>query len=870
MTIFMDKKYNFHESEKRIYQLWEQSKIFSPDKIKSSKKYCNILPPPNANGELHLGHASGYTVMDIFGRFERMKGKKVLLLPGKDHAGIQTQVVFERKLQEERGITRHELGQEKFYEETYAFCLDRANYMRAQEKRIGISADWSREKFTLDPEVSKIAMETFVKMHADGLVYRGRRIINWCPRCATALSDIEVIHKEEDGKLYYIKYPIKNNRKHITVATTRPETMLGDTAVAVHPSDARYKSLIGKTAILPLQNREIPIIADKRVDKEFGTGAVKITPAHDPLDWEIGKDHALSEIQVINEEAKITSKGGVYAGQTALEARENILRDLKQQGLLEKEEGVKINKSICERCKTTIEPLISKQWFVNVDAEKYSLKYEALKIIKAGKIKIYPERFRNILIHWYENLRDWCVSRQIWWGHRIPVWYCAECGEDNYIVSLEKPKNCPRCKGLNLTRESDTFDTWFSSGQWPYSTLGYPAHKDYKTFYPTDMMIMGREIIFLWASRMIMFGLYRTGKIPFKNLYLTGIVRDKEGHKMSKSRGNGIDPLEMIDKFGTDALRLSLVMDIAPGQDSRLYIEKTESFRNFVTKLWNIFRYASQSDETFSLTEKIAKKDLKSSADRWIVSRLEETIEQVTKFLEKKNINLAQEALRRFTWDELADWYVEMNKVEKNTKILGYILRVLLRLWHPFMPFVTEEIYQTLSDDKKILATEAWPKADRKLINSDAVSEFKNFQALVTKIRNVRSSYHIDPAKIIQATMGTLSAAEIHCNASLRRLARIEILDAPIRKKMLKVSSGSYTVNLDVAELIDVPKELARILEERKNLEHSIEKNQAMLKNKNFVKNAPEEIIKGVKEKVGEYKKKLKLNRELEGSMGRL
>ncbi len=871
----LPKQYNFRQSEEKIYQLWEESGLFQSkagppgaDNLSRNKKYCNILPPPNANGELHLGHASGYTVMDIFGRFERMKGKKVLLLPGKDHAGIQTQVVFERKLKEERGITRHDLGQDKFYEETYAFCIDRANYMRAQEKRIGISADWSREKFTLDSQVSRIALETFVKMHRDGLVYRGRRIINWCPRCVTALSDIEVIHKEEDGKLYCIKYPIKDEKKFITVATTRPETMLGDTAVAVNPEDARYEKLIGKMAILPLRNREIPIIADKRVDQKFGTGAVKITPAHDPLDWEIGHDHTLSEIQVINEEAKITSEGGAYAGQDVLLARENILRDLKTRGFLEKEEDTKINKSVCERCKTTIEPLISKQWFVNVDAKKYSLKKEALKAVKDGKIKIYPERFRRILIHWYDNLRDWCVSRQIWWGHRIPVWYCEACGEDNYIVSIEKPECCPRCKSTSLTQESDTFDTWFSSGQWPYSTLGYPKHKDYKTFYPTDMMIMGRDILFLWASRMIMMGIYRTGKIPFENLYLTGLVRDKEGYKMSKSRGNGIDPLAMMNKFGADALRLSLVMDVSPGQDSRIYEEKIESFRNFVTKLWNIFRYAAQSDESFALTEKITKKDLASSADQWIVSRLNETIEQVGKFLENKNINLAQETLRRFTWEELADWYVETNKVERNTKVLGYVLNKVLHLWHPFMPFVTEEIYQTLSADKKILMTSSWPKADKKFINAKAAREFNNFQDLVVKIRNVRASYHIDPSKIIEGalvnTRGDVETPQWGVSTSaLKRLARIEISTVPRNKKMLKISSGSYALHLDLADLIDVPKELARLLEEKKNLEQAVKRNQMMLKNKNFVKNAPVKIVKGTKEKLEEYESKLKVNREL-------
>lgn len=855
------KTYEAGRYEDNIYGLWEKSGFLNPNKAKSKAKYCNVLPPPNANGELHLGHASGYTVMDIFGRYHRMKGKKTLLLPGKDHAGILTQVVYEKKIKEERNISRHDLGRENFYKEAYDFCIDRADYMRAQEKRIGISADWTREKFTLDLDVLQIALETFTKMHADGMIYRGERIISWCPRCATALSDLEVIHKETDGKLYYIKYPLRDSSKFITVATTRPETMLGDTAVAVNPSDLKYKYFIGKTAILPLINKEISIIADKRIDKKFGTGAVKITPAHDALDWEIGKEHKLKTIQVINEKARITKLGGKYEGQQVLEARENILRDLKKLGLLEKTEEAKINVLICERCKDTIQPLISKQWFIDVHAKKYSLKKESLKSIKNNKITVYPENLRKTLIQWFENLRDWCISRQIWWGPRIPVWYCKNCGEDKYTVSIKKPDKCPYCKGLELYQDPDTFDTWFTSGQWAYSTLDYPRGKDYKEFYPTDMMVMGRDILFFWSARMIMMSLYRTGKIPFKNLYFTGLIRDKEGHKMSKSRGNGINPLEMIDKYGADALRLSVFSGTTLGQDSRLYEEKIESYRNFVTKLWNIYRYCVSSSESFRLTNDIYEKEIKALADRWIINELNKTILAVSGFMENKEISLAQEALRKFTWDQFADWYLEINKIEKNEKVLGYVLDKILKLWHPFTPFVTEKIYQDLSSGGKILMVEKWPVSDGKMIDGKAEKDFKNLQNTITKIRNLRASYRINPAEVINAYSKKIESREI-----IEKLARIKIISKKAPGKSIKVSD----LNLDIATLIDVKKEIGRIDREIQNLKNAILKTEVLLKNKEFMKNAPKEIINANNARIIEYKYKLKLQKNLIGDLKKL
>ena len=847
------KQYIPSESEDKIYQLWEESGFFNPDNIESKERYSNILPPPNANGDLHIGHASGHAVMDIFGRFERMSGKKVLLLPGKDHAGIQTQAVFEKKIKDERGTNRIKLGRRRFYQECYEFCRKSSEYMRIQEKNLGMSADWSREKFTLDPDVSRITLETFVKMHEDGMIYKGRRLINWCPNCGTALSDIEVLHVEVEGKLYYIKYPLKNSKEFIIVATTRPETMLGDAAIAVHPKDKNYISFIGKTVVLPLIEREIPIIADRRVVMDYGTGAVKITPAHDSLDWQIGKTHKLEEYQVINEKAQITKLGGIYEGQDVLEARTNILNDLSKIGCLGKEESVKINKSICERCKSTIEPLISKQWFVKVDAEKFSLKQEALRAVRGGKINIYPENFRKILVHWLVNLEDWCISRQIWWGHQLPVWYCKKCGENKYVVSIKKPAKCPICHSQDLKQDINTFDTWFSSGQWAYSTLGFPGGDDYKKYYPTDMMIMGRDILFFWAARMIMLSLYRTRKIPFKNLYLTGLIRDKDGFKMSKSRGNGINPLEMIKKFGADALRLSLVMNVSPGQDSRLYEEKIESYRNFITKIWNISRYAIQSNDNFSLVDKLSKRDIKTLAEKWIISELESTTKIVTELLKRKNISLAQEKLRKFTWDDFADWYVEINKLEKNPAVLGYILYRILRLWHPFTPFVTEKIYNLVMLDDHLLMAAKWPKSEKKFINNKAKDDFEDLKEIIVKIRNTRSNYHIKSQEIIEA----YSEKNLE-KGIIEKLAMIKFpVHRGIDNKLIHIKSRKRTLGLDIYHVIDVKKETETIEIEIRTLRDLIKKTEVMLLNKKFLERAKIEVVKAYKDKLGHYKERL-------------
>lgn len=840
----LPKIYEPQKFEDKIYHRWEKSGFFNPENSKGiNGNYCNVLPPPNANGELHVGHASGYTVMDIFGRYARMNGKKTLLLPGKDHAGIQTQVVFEKILKKETGKTRQEFGRKEFYKRTYDFCINRSDYMRSQEKKIGISACWTREKFTLDPDVLKIALDTFVKMYNDGLIYKGKRIINWCPRCATALSDVEVHHKETAGKLYYIKYPLENSADFVTVATTRPETMLGDTAVAVGLDDERYSTLIGKNLLLPLQNRIIPIIADNRIDTKFATGAVKITPAHDPLDWQIGKDHKLAEIQIIDEQAIITELGGKYKGLSTLTARKQIIEDLQKLGFLEKIEEMTHSISICERCKTTIEPLTSNQWFISVE----KLKAKAISTIENNEIEIFPNNFKKILIDWFENLHDWCISRQIWWGPQFPVWYCKNCGQEKNIVSLEKPKACPHCKGKELSQDENTFDTWFTSGQWAYTTLK-SKKDDYKNFYPSEMMIMGRDLLFFWASRMIMLSLYTTGQVPFKNLFFTGLVKDKDGHKFSKSRGNGIDPLVAIDKFGSDALRMSLIMDSAPGQDSRLYEEKIKTFRNFANKLWNISRFCL-TQEDFKLIENIKKEDLTSAADNYVIAKLYKVTREINRLFEGRQIAVAADVLKSFTWDILADDYIEWHKIGKNTKLLGYLLDKTLRLWHPFMPFITEHVWE-LANKKEALIVSKWPTSQENF-ESTLSNNFEITLQIITYINNIRAEYKMGKTSktnlfLDENAKNILSAAEI---LFIQKRAGVsEIKFNQTKEEHLKRVLPGFNIYIPLKGLIDTEKEKARLKKEIIVIENFVAGLSARLGDKNFVSKAPEQIIAQQKE----------------------
>lgn len=714
----MDKTYKPQKSESRIYQIWEQGKYFTPLLDSSQTPFVIIMPPPNANGVLHIGHAVFVTLEDIMIRYHRMKREPTLWLPGADHAGIASQVAYEKELSKQ-GKTRFGLGREEFSRKTYEFTMRNKGVMEDQLKRLGASCDWSRKKFTLEPEINKAVYQTFKKMYEDGLIYRGERIINWCPRCETALSDLEVKYENRVTQLSFIKYPIIGSDDFIIVATTRPETMLGDTAVAVHPKDKRYKAFLqkGTKLRLPLVERIIPLIADERVDPEFGTGAVKVTPAHDPMDSEIGEQHGLEAISVIGKDGKITERAGKdYAGLEVNLCQKKVLEDLKKLGLLVKQEKYEHALSICERCQTPIEPLISKQWFIRAK----ELAIPAVKAVKNKKIQFIPKHFEKIYFHWMENIKDWCISRQIWWGHRIPVWYC-DCGE--IVVDTEEPKTCPKCKKNTLNQDPDTLDTWFSSGQWPFTVFGWPKKTpDYKYFYPTTVMETGWDILFFWVARMIMLGIYCTGEVPFKYVYLHGLVRDKDRQKMSKSKGNVIDPLSVVDLYGADALRMALVFGISTGRDVIISEEKIIAQRHFVNKIWNAARFILQNLESRNDFLNTEKEKLKfTENDRWILSELENTARKIDKDFQKFQFHQAVETIYSFFWHKFCDKTIEdvKKRIQKNADsedaltgrwVLHHVLLTSLKLLHPFMPFVTEEIYQMLPGrPKKALIIEDWP-----------------------------------------------------------------------------------------------------------------------------------------------------------------
>ncbi|MDD2758411.1 MAG: valine--tRNA ligase [Patescibacteria group bacterium] len=912
------KAYEAKKYEDGIYKRWLDSGFFKPENLPNTKgRYVNILPPPNANGEMHIGHASGYVVMDLLGRYHRMKGEKTLLLPGKDHAGIQSQVVYEKKIKKERGITRYDLGREKFYDEIFAFCKDRAQYMRGQEKKIGLSADWEREKFTMDPELVNVVLDTFVKMYNEvdkngsRMIYQGERIINWCPRCFTALSDVEVEHLEQETKLYTFKY---DKNFPFSISTTRPETKLGDTAVAVNPKDKRYKKYIGKTfevdfVGVPLK---IKIIADHEVDSTFGTGALGVTPAHSAVDWEMARKNNLPIIKVIDEHGKIHEGFGKFSGMAVNEAQEAIINELRENKLLEKEEDYPNNLSVCERCKSAIEPLVSKQWFVNVDHKNFSLKNAARKAIENNEIKIYPERFKDVMLSWIDNVRDWCISRQIWWGPRIPVWYCARCEDDRDNISEvsftndsdranikikkrigkipvavgDKPLVCPvdkRHGDYMLFQDDDTLDTWFSSGQWAYSTLGFPNGKDYEEFYPSDVMVMGRDILPFWAFRMIILSLYRTGQVPFKNLYFTGLIRDEKGQKMSKSKGNGIDPKEVIEKYGTDAVRLSLLIGNSPGNDLNLGEQKIAGFRNFTNKLWNISRFMLLNIENPKIDTKEPKP--KTLYDKDILLTLDEKISIITDDLNNFRFSLAGENLKEFTWGKLADQYLEVAKTEgEKSEILNYILNTILKLWHPFMPFVTETIWQEVYGADQLLMIENWPQGKINITSkgvpfgvirsSISPATFAGnrrgihanvdlVEGVITKIRSLRTEYKIEPAKKVNVLIGAGNKEELLSENTESIMARARLENLTIAKKAERpdgsvgfVESG-VEVFIDLSGLVDFAKEKIRLQKEMAEVEPYIAGLTKKLANKEFVKNAPKEVVAGEKQKLSDAEEKL-------------
>ncbi|MBI5037494.1 MAG: valine--tRNA ligase [Candidatus Kerfeldbacteria bacterium] len=831
----LEKAYEPQSIEQAIYQRWERSGFFNPDKLpgKRTKTFSVAMPPPNVTGELHLGHATGITIQDILTRFYRMRGYKALYLPGTDHAGISTQVMVERLIAES-GLDRHTLGREAFLKHVWDWKKKYGSRITEQIRQLGASCDWSREHFTMDPKLTEAVQHAFITMYKDGLIYRGNRIVNWDPKSRTALSDLEVKHVETTSKLYYIKYPLFGSTKYVTVATTRPETMLGDTAVAVNPDDARYKEYIGKSVLIPIVNREVPIITDKRVDPAFGTGAVKVTPAHDPLDYEIGQDHHLPIINIIGMDGMLTKEAGEYYGKSVQQARQLIIQRLDEEELLEKTIDYLHNQARSERTSAPIEPLISRQWFVKMD----KLAAAGLRAVKQKKIAIIPDRFDKVYTHWLENIKDWCISRQLWWGHQIPIWYKG----DEVRASIKKPGN-------GWVQDEDTLDTWFSSGLWTFATLGWPKRgtADLKRYHPTTVMETGWDLIFFWVARMIMLSLYFTKSIPFKTVYLHGMVLDKDGKKMSKSKGTGVDPIPMTQKYGTDAIRLSLILGTTPGQDFRLYEEKIAGYRNFINKLWNVARYVLAHPKTKEPLR------LTTLADQWIMSRLQGLITTVTTHIESYNFSEAGTALYDFLWRELADWYIELSKSHLNVPLLYHILETFLALAHPYMPYVTEEVWSRLSgtEKKSMLIVHAWPQAQRRYHNTEAEKKFTTLQDFVGSIRNIRAEEKISPTTLIDAVIsGKRQSVIIEHQESIMRLARLKSLTAsPITKP-----TGTIT-GLDFA--LDYTRDDTSINKELHQLSEYIQRLEQKLSNANFIDHAPEAVIEGEREKLAEARERL-------------
>ena len=751
MSKELAKTYDPKAIEEKLYEKWCENKYFHAEVDRSRKPFTTVMPPPNITGKLHMGHALDNTLQDILIRYKRMEGYNALWIPGTDHAAISTEVKVTNQLKEE-GIDKKELGREGFLERTWQWKEEYAGTIENQLKKLGISCDWDRERFTMDEGCSKAVEEVFIKLYEKGYIYKGSRIINWCPKCKTSLSDAEVEHEEQEGHFWHIKYPIVGTDRFLEIATTRPETLLGDTAIAVHPDDERYQDIIGKNVILPLVNREIPIVADYYVDKEFGTGAVKITPAHDPNDFEVGKRHNLEEIVVINDDATMNEKAGKYAGMDRYECRKALVDDLKKEGLLVKVVPHSHNVGVHDRCHTTVEPMIKQQWFVKMD----EMIKPAVEGVKNGDIKLLPKRMDKTYFNWTDNIRDWCISRQLWWGHRIPAWYCDDCGE--MVVSIENPGKCPKCGCTHMTQDPDTLDTWFSSGLWPFSTLGWPEKTEVLDYFnPNDVLVTGYDIIFFWVIRMIFSGYEQMGKAPFHTVLFHGLVRDSQGRKMSKSLGNGIDPLEVIDKYGADALRLTLITGNAPGNDMRFYWERVEASRNFANKVWNASRFIMMNLDGFELHT--PSKDELHAADKWILSKVNTLAKDATENMDKFELGIAVQKVYDFIWDEFCDWYIEIAKVRTYKKdedsvsanaalwTLKTVLTEALKLLHPYMPFITEEIFCTLQSEEETIMLSKWPEYKEEWNFPAEEAAIEHCKDLVKGIRNVRIEMDVPPSR---------------------------------------------------------------------------------------------------------------------------
>jgi valyl-tRNA synthetase len=886
----LPKQYNPKAVEDKWYSYWMKGKFFSPNLSDHKPFYSVVIPPPNVTDILHLGHALNNTLQDILIRWKRMQGFETEWLPGIDHAGIATQVVIEKNLARE-GKTRQQIGRDAFVKLAWEWKEKNGEAILNQLKKIGCSCDWNRSRFTLDEGLSKAVLEVFNHLYNKGLIYKGKYIINWCPRCLTSISDDETERKDEDGHLWYIKYKLKGKDDYISVATTRPETMLGDTAVAVNPKDKRYKKLVGKYAILPILDRELPIIADDFVDPEFGTGAVKVTPAHDLNDFELSNRHNLERIVVINPDGKMNQNAGKFAGMDRFKCRKALVAELKKKKLLEKIEPYKVPLVLCYRCNTVIEPYLSEQWFVKMKP----LAEPAIQVVKNGKVKFYPEHWSKVYLNWMENIRDWCISRQLWWGHRIPVWYCLDCNE--IIVDKTPPAECSKCKSRNLKQEEDVLDTWFSSWLWPFSTFGWPEKtEELKSFYPTRALFTASEIIFLWVARMVMAGLEFMGEVPFFDVYIHGTVRDTNGVKMSKSLGNGIDPLEIVKDYGADALRLSMILVTPEGQDPCISFNTFEIGRNFANKLWNSFRFIWMNSK--DLKPKIGKISLPEKnnlrwEDRWILSRLDHTINEVTRQMESYRFNSATKILFDFVWHDFCDWYLEMIKVifrlpEKETEKINskdtalFLLDNILRLLHPFIPFVTEEIWQnlyslSLDDFRNSLTKASWPKLDPSSANPELERSMDLVQEVVTSVRNIRSEMNIPPVKKLTVylkvekkdTQKLLDENREH----ILNLGRIEKLEIALKIKKPSLSASAvakdFEVYIPLEGLIDVEQEKAKLENEITRLKELLVGIDRKLANEDFLKKAPPSIVQKEKTKKEDYQKLIeRLEKNLEGLVG--
>ncbi len=851
----LPKVYDPHNVESRIYDFWEKGGFFRGIRDKKKKPFSIVMPPPNVTGQLHMGHALDGTLQDILTRYKRMQGYAALWLPGQDHAGIATQIRVEEELRTSEGLTRYDLGREKFLERVWDWKNQYGNRIIEQQKRLGASCDWERNRFTMDDVCARAVRETFCELYEKGLIYKGSRIINWCPHCRTALSDAEVEYKDMPGHFWHIRYPIENSSEEFIIATTRPETMLGDTGVAVHPDDERYQHLVGKNAILPLVGRKLPIVADDYVELGFGTGAVKMTPCHDPNDYEVGLRHNLEQIQCIDEDAKIIN-GGKYNGMDRYECREAIVKDLEEQGYLVKVEPYSHNVGCCYRCGNVVEPLTSPQWFVKMKP----LAKAAIDVVKDGRIKFVPERFTKTYLNWMENVHDWCISRQLWWGHQIPAWYCDDCGE--ITVSRQDATCCAHCGSKNIRREEDVLDTWFSSALWPFSTMGWPEKTaDLDFWYPTTVMVTGYDIIFFWVARMIFSGMEQMNKEPFETVFIHGLVRDSLGRKMSKSLGNGIDPLDMIEQYGADALRFNLITGNSPGNDMRFYVEKCEAMRNFCNKLWNASRFVMMN---LTIEENRLPETLELE-DKWILSRLNDVVKEVCENMDHFELGVAAGKIYDFIWDDYCDWYIELTKPRLNSgdeaanrsaqQVLLYVLTEILKLLHPFMPFITEEIWQALPHEGEALMVQEYPAYSSALAFPAEEARFETVMDAIKVVRARRSEMNVPPSRKAHLMIVTGEKEAFEAGRSyimkLAYAADVSVLDeVPTdAEKMVTAVTDNARMFMPMADLVDLEKERTRLQKELANAEKQLQAQIGKLSNQNFVTRAPEAVVNIEREK---------------------